>query len=215
MNGTTEMPTAEKPSRAVLVAEVENRVQFNVFVSIFFCALLFAFLRSLDKSDIEANKVQLHWATVTACYLFSYVVFECGRSVITDRWLKGIDVLLIGSALFVLPMSIMAALEAKWFGIEVLLAPLSLWGITIMALLLIFPTIFGIGAGLYDRRCETFRSAWSWWRTKMEGDMSQRTFSLVAAVVFALVAHCVCCLRRFGAHVGKWDRGRHHGLPRV
>lgn len=60
------MPTAENTSRAVLIAEVESRLQFNVFVSIFFCTLLYGFFRSLDKPDVEANKILVHWAAVPA-----------------------------------------------------------------------------------------------------------------------------------------------------
>ena len=36
--------------------------------------------------------------------------------------------------------------------------------------------------------CEEFRSAWDWCRKEVEGGMSQRTFSLLAGVVFGLIA---------------------------
>jgi hypothetical protein len=35
MNGTTDMPSAENTSRAALIVEAENRLQFNVFVETF------------------------------------------------------------------------------------------------------------------------------------------------------------------------------------
>lgn len=167
----------------MLIAEVEDRLQFNVFVSIFFCTLLYSFFRSLDKPDVDANKVLLHWAVVPALYFLGYVVFEYGRSVITDFWLKCTHaMLLIGSALFVLPMILMALSEAKWFRIEIVLGILSFWGIPIIALLLNLPIVIGIGAGRARRR-EAFRSGLAWCRTKMEAAMSQRTFSLIAGVV--------------------------------
>ncbi len=200
MNGKTEMPTSENTSRAVLIAEVESRLQFNVFVSIFFCTLLYSFFRSIGKDDVMANTVLRDWAAVPAFYLLTYVFCECGRSLIPKGWLKRIDVLLlIGTALFVLPMILMAAVEAKWLRIEVLLGLFSLWGIAILASLLNIPVVIGIGAGVYARWREqrpaeqaavgrAFRSLWSWCRTKMEGGMSQRIFLLIAGVVFGLVA---------------------------
>src|SRR5882724_4292483 len=145
MDGATTMPTADNTSRAVLITEVEDRLQFNVFVSIFFCTLLYGFFRSLDKPDVEANKILVHWAAVPASYLLTYVFFECGRSLIPKGWLKGIDVLLlVGTGLFVLPMILMAAVEAKWLRIEVLLGLSSLWGIAILASLLNIPVVIGI-----------------------------------------------------------------------
>src|SRR5713226_8847656 len=44
----------------------------------------------------------------------------------------------------------------------------------------------GIGAGVYAGRREAIRSGLAWCRTRMEGGMSQRTFSLIAGVVFGL-----------------------------
>jgi hypothetical protein len=149
MNGKTEMPTAENTSRAVLIAEAENRLQLNVFVSIFFCTLLYSFYRSLDKSDVQANKILVHWAAVPACYLLSYIVFESGKSMIVQWALKLTSfLLLVASALFVLPMSMIAAADAKWFRMELLLGILSFQGIPIIALLLNLPIMIGIGAGL-------------------------------------------------------------------
>jgi hypothetical protein len=128
------MPSAENTSRAALIVEAENRLQFNVFVSIFFCTLLYSFFRSLDKPDVDANKILIYWAAVPASYLLCYVFFEYGRSVITEFWLKCIrGLVLMGAALFVLPMILMAFSEAKWFRIELLLGVLSLWGVAILA----------------------------------------------------------------------------------
>jgi hypothetical protein len=152
MNGKTEMPTAEHTSRQALIAEMENRLQFNVFVSIFFCTLLYSFLRSLDKSDVEANKILVHWAAVPACYLLGYIVFESGKSMIVQWALKLTSfLLLVASALFVLPMSMIAAADAKWFRMELWLAILSFQGIPIIALLPLVPVVCGIGAGLCAR----------------------------------------------------------------
>jgi hypothetical protein len=156
MNGAAQMPKVEHsargglPSRGVLIAEAENRLQFNVFVSIFFCTLLYSFFRSVGRDDVPANTVLVHWAAVPALHLLSYVFFEYGRAVITDFWLKRVNaLLLVCSALFVLPMILMAAIEAKWYRFELWLGILSLWGIAILALLLIVPIVVGIGAGLY------------------------------------------------------------------
>jgi hypothetical protein len=54
--------------------------------------------------------------------------------------------------------------------------------------LLNIPVVIGIGAGVFATWREDFRYAWEWCRTKMEGGMSQRTFSFVAGVVFGLIA---------------------------
>jgi hypothetical protein len=165
MDRSPKLPR-EKTSREVLIAEVENRLQFNVFVSIFFCTLLYSFFRSIDKPDPEANKALLHFAEVTALYLMSYVVFECGRSKIPEWWLKLISGLMVFcTALYVLPTSIIAAVEAKWLQVEVLLALLSLRGIVIMALLLILPIMIGIGVGLYAM----------WWGRKLTEQTTENT----------------------------------------
>jgi hypothetical protein len=174
------MPTAEPTSRASLIAEVENRLQFNVFVSIFFSTLLYSFFRAIDKPEADAQKALLQWTGVTAAFLVTYVFFQAGKSVIPQRWLKGIDVLvLVGAGFFVLPMLLMAGFEAHWFRIEVLLGVFSLWGVIILASLLNVPVIIGIIVGLHDRSRE---------RERMEVGMSQKTFSLVAGVFFSLVA---------------------------
>jgi hypothetical protein len=126
---------------------------------------------------------------VPASYLLTYVFFEWGRSLIPARWLKGIDVLLlVGTGLFVLPMILMALSEAKWFRIEILLGVLSLWGVAVLASLLVIPVVAGICAGFYSGRRKEIRSGLVWCRTKMEGGMSQRTFSFVAGAVFGLMA---------------------------
>src|SRR5690242_19388898 len=120
------MPTAEKTSRASLISEVENRLQFNVFVSIFFSTLLYSFFRAIDKPEADAQKALLQWTGVTAAFLVTNVFFEAGKSVIPQHWLKGINVLvLVGAGFFVLPMLLMAGFEAHWFRIEILLGVFS------------------------------------------------------------------------------------------
>jgi hypothetical protein len=126
MNGSPEMPE-DKTARAVLIAEAENRLQFNVFVSIFFCTLVYSFFRSINKDDVAANTALRNWAAVPTYYLLNYVLFVYGRSVIPEWWLEVIDVLLlIGSAFFILPMSIIAAAQAKWSHMELLVGAFSL-----------------------------------------------------------------------------------------
>jgi hypothetical protein len=53
MDNVTTMPTADNTSRAVLIDEVEKRLQFNVFVSIFFCTLLYSFFRSMGRTMLR------------------------------------------------------------------------------------------------------------------------------------------------------------------
>jgi hypothetical protein len=152
-------PAEANAERAGLITDVENRLQFNTFVSIFFCTLLFSYFRSQDKPDVEANKILVHWALVPAFYLMSYVIFESGKGLLSRVWLKTTNILLlICSGLFVMPMAVTAAVEAKWYRAELLLTILSFRGIFIAAILLPVPMYLGIGVGIEERLSGWMRS---------------------------------------------------------
>jgi hypothetical protein len=115
MNDAAEASIERRTARATLITDIENRLQFNTFVSIFFGTLLYSFSRSLDKPDAAASKLLLRWASLPVLYLMSYCFFQGGRSLIPEWWLKLIGALvLLNAVLFVLPMAIIAAAEAKW-----------------------------------------------------------------------------------------------------
>jgi hypothetical protein len=112
MNDAGETSIDEKTSRAGLIADVENRLQFNTFVSNFFGTLLYSFSRSLDKPDADAGKLLMHSAILTVLYVMSYAIFESGRSLVPKWCLKLIgELFLLNAALFVLPMGLIAASE--------------------------------------------------------------------------------------------------------
>src|SRR5206468_2862213 len=106
----------------------------------------------LNKPDVDANTTLRNWAIVPALYLLSYVVFELGRSVISEWWLRTISwSVLLGTLLFTLPMAMMAAIEAKWSAFELFLGVLSARGIPFVAMLPLLPIIIGIGSSVYDK----------------------------------------------------------------
>lgn len=89
----------------------------------------------------------------------SYFFFQVGRSLIPEWWLKLIGaLLLLNAGLFVLPMGLIAAIEAKWSWIEVLLGLYSIPVIPLMTVLLLLVIIGGIVVDVWRRGWESLRS---------------------------------------------------------
>jgi hypothetical protein len=155
MNDAAEASMERRTARATLITDIENRLQFNTFVSIFFGTLLYSFSRSLDKPDAAASKLLLHSASLSVLYLMSYCFFHGGRSLIPEWWRKRIgEFLLLNAALFVLPTGIIAAIDAKWSRIEFLFGVYSFPLISLMTALLLLVMMGGTVAGVWRRWLE-------------------------------------------------------------
>ena len=160
MNDPNDTTTEGTTQRAPLITDVENRLQFNTFVSIFFGTLLYTFSRSLDKPEADASKLLMHWASLPVLYVMSYSIFEAGRRLVPVWCLKLIGgLLLLNAMLFVLPMGIIAAIDAKWPRIELLFGAYSFPLIPTMTMLLFLVIVGDVAAGALSRGQEWLHSS--------------------------------------------------------
>jgi hypothetical protein len=82
MNGEGEASTEKKEARTGLIADVESRLQFNTFVSIFFGTPFYTFGHLLNQPEADASKILLHWAALPIYYILSYAIFGLFKSLI-------------------------------------------------------------------------------------------------------------------------------------
>ena len=61
-------------------------------MSIFFGTLLYSLL---GQPEAEASEVLLHWAGLPIYYILSYSMFGLFKSVIPEKWLKAISILVL------------------------------------------------------------------------------------------------------------------------